>query len=257
MEKLFLIVLLIKFSFEQEDQTQNFSDGGTKIVGGEQIPLSDAPYQGSLQRNGLHRCGGSIISTSFVISAAHCTYFMRSRELTVRVGTDQLGLGGDVIQVRTFRNHPLFNPFTINYDIAILQLATEITLETGVKEVIRLPQLNDIIEDKTKAFVSGWGDTNNPKESNEFLRAVHVPIINQKVCKQAYPYLSANMVCAGDMNGGIDSCQGDSGGPLKRVSDGILIGIVSFGNGCASPGYPGVYSRVASSRSWIKSVVKF
>lgn len=257
MKKLFLIALLIKFSFEQEVQTQNLSDSNVKIVGGEQIPLSDAPYQVSLQRNGLHRCGGAIISISFIVSAAHCTFLMRSRDLTVRVGTDRLGFGGDLIQVKAFRNHPLFNPFTINYDIAILQLATEITLETGVKEIIRLPQLNDLIVDKTDAFVSGWGDTNNPKESNEFLRAVHVPIINQTVCKQAYPYLSANMVCAGDMNGGIDSCQGDSGGPLKRVSDGILIGIVSFGNGCASPGYPGVYSRVASSRSWIKSVVKF
>lgn len=252
MKKLVMFLFLIKFSLESK-----ISDNGVKIVGGERISISQAPYQASLQLKGTHRCGGSIISASFILTAAHCTYFMSVRDLTVRVGTDQIESGGNVIKVKSIRNHPLFNVITMQYDIAILQLASEITLISGVKEIIALPSANDPIEDGSLVFISGWGETKNPSESSDFLRAVQVPIIKQSVCKEAYSFLTNNMVCAGDMNGGIDSCQGDSGGPLRRISDGILIGVVSFGNGCALPRFPGVYSRVANARSWIKSVVKF
>lgn len=252
LKKLAIFFFLIKFSFESK-----ISDDAGKIVGGERISISQAPYQASLQLKGTHRCGGSIISTSFILTAAHCTYLMNARELTVRVGTDQIESGGNVIKVRLVRNHPLYNVATMNYDIAILQLASKITLKSGVKEIIALPPTNDPIEDETLTFISGWGETQHPSESNDFLRAVQVPIIKQSVCKEAYSFLTPTMVCAGDMDGGIDSCQGDSGGPLRRISDGMLIGIVSFGNGCALPGYPGVYTRIASARSWIRFVVKF
>lgn len=249
---IFLYLISLHFVISQEP---NADDSDVKIVGGQQIPLSDAPFQVSLQFRGSHRCGGSIISTAFILTAAHCTHFKRAKDLTVRLGTDQIGFGGEVIQVKSVRNHPLFNSVTLNNDAAILILTTKITLKTGEKEIIPLPPMNDYIHDESEAFVSGWGETLNA--NNDFLRAVKVPIINQNKCKGAYPLLTNNMVCAGKMNGGIDSCQGDSGGPLKRISDGVLIGIVSFGNGCAMPDYPGVYTRVASVRNWIKKVAKF
>lgn len=87
------------------------------------------------------------------------------------------------------------------------------------------------------------------------LQRVTVPIIDRNLCKNTYEgvgTITPRMICAGDITeGGKDSCQGDSGGPL--TNNGILYGIVSWGYGCAKPRYPGVYTNVATVRSWIKN----
>lgn len=281
MEKLtiFICFLLLELAFGMSLQfkpsTNLTLDDEDKIVGGDQIPLALAPYMASLQKLGSHRCGGSIVSTTFILTAAHCTHGQRVRELSVRVGTDQIGVGGNVISIKTIRNHPNYNPATANNDFALLQLASQITLKAGKKEIIALPPANDPIADGTPALVSGWGDTLNSGESSEFLRAVTVPTVSQNYCMLVYPGLTNMMFCAGKVRaGGADSCQvsglwiysfmvklhcsiqGDSGGPLKRISDGVQIGVVSFGNGCGLRFYPGVYARIAAVRSWIKIVAK-
>lgn len=245
-----------------------------KIVGGERIPLSDAPYQVSLQYRGTHDCGGAILSPNYILTAAHCTHKIKIKHLTVRIGTEHAGVRGEVIAIKAIAIHPNYNEFTANNDFSLMQVAKKITLIPGVKEIISLPPLNDPIAVGSLSYVSGWGDTNNSQESTLFLRAATVPIVSQADCKAVYPRLTKNMICAGDLSqGGKDACQvklieevfkypkcffvqGDSGGPLKRISDGVLIGVVSFGNGCGAPGYPGVYSRVSAARNWIKKVAK-
>jgi trypsin len=210
---IFFCFLLLNFSVSYEisnevsNSTLHLKSDYEKIVGGEKIRLSDAPYQASLQLKGDHQCGGSIISATIILTAAHCTYLTRARDLTVRVGTDQVGKGGDVIAVKVVKTHPLFNPFSFNYDFSILQLSQKVRLQKGVKEVIKLPALNNPIDEGTPAFVSGWGDTKNDEESSDFLRGVTVPVINQSECKRVYTSLTNQMVCAGDMDGEIDSCQ--------------------------------------------------
>lgn len=101
------------------------------------------------------------------------------------------------------------------------------------------------------------GYTQNSNESRERLRAAIVPIANQDYCNQQYGgMITPRMICAGFKEGGKDSCQGDSGGPLvdKNRENAQLIGVVSWGNECALPNYPGVYSRVTSVRDWIREV---
>ena len=113
-----------------------------------------------------------------------------------------------------------------------------------------------------KPYVAGWGSTTPGGESSKILQEVQVPVIAEPVCKDLYKSSKASIdggvVCAGDTEkGGKDSCQGDSGGPLmlshgpqSRVH---LIGIVSFGIGCAQPNHPGVYTRVSHHIDWILS----
>lgn len=112
---------------------------------------------------------------------------------------------------------------------------------------------------KKHSFIS-LGATQNSSESNAIIRAAYVPIVNQDYCNTQYKPLgrpiTERMICAGLENGGKDSCQGDSGGPLSIESDGerFVVGVVSWGRGCALPYYPGVYSRVSSVRSWINDI---
>lgn len=180
-----------------------------RIVGGEVISLSDAPYQVSLQYNKIHLCGGSIISPWFIITAAHCTTSLRAKYLSVRIGTVQAGVGGEVILVKSVNIHPSYDVNTFNNDFSLLLLASMIDLQPGIKEAIQLPLYNEEIFGGTKAIVSGWGDTKNAFESRDFLRGVVVQTISYNVCKKAYmSSLTSQMLCAGDMAaGGVDSCQ--------------------------------------------------
>lgn len=181
---------------------------GGRIVGGELIPISSAPYQISLQYKAQHSCGGSIISRTFVLTAAHCVYQIRVRFLTVRLGTARASAGGEVIELSSVKIHPQYNSKNYNFDFALLQLSRAIDLEPGVKEIISLPSLNEPIADGSSAVVSGWGETMHSSDSRDLLRGVAVNIINQDLCSGVYSNLRNEMICAGDFAyGGVDACQ--------------------------------------------------
>jgi len=103
--------------------------------------------------------------------------------------------------------------------------------------------------------VSGWGARSEGGRPPTTLHAVRVPGISNYQCRRSYRSITDAMICAGETRGGVDSCQGDSGGPLTYTSGGstYVVGVVSWGRGCARPDYPGVYSRVTSALSWINS----
>ncbi|XP_058822831.1 trypsin-1-like [Topomyia yanbarensis] len=226
---------------------------GKRIVGGFEIDIGDAPHQISLQYLGRHICGGSIISNQWVLTAAHCTFGASASSIRVRVGSSMHASGGKVIAVGRIVQHPQFNYSIIDYDYSLLQLRKAIVLGDN-SQAIELPKQDEAIEDGSLCVVSGWGNTQSATESRANLRAAYVPSVNQQECDQSYTNFGGvtdRMICAGFREGGKDSCQGDSGGPL--VANGKLVGVVSWGLGCAQPNYPGVYARVAAARDWIRS----
>lgn len=109
--------------------------------------------------------------------------------------------------------------------------------------------------------VSGWGSTNNPNNNENLLRAVDVPKVDLERCRPFFNDINLNvtndMICAGFDEGGKDACFGDSGGPLISTNTKIrkLVGVVSWGVGCAQPNRPGVYARVASFSDWITKLI--
>lgn len=119
-----------------------------------------------------------------------------------------------------------------------------------------LPKPNTDYTVGENATVSGWGVmTEGEGTISNVLNAVEVPIVSYEECKEAYGQrVNRDHVCAGLKQGGKDSCQGDSGGPLvrRRGSQSELVGIVSFGYGCAQAGSPGVYTKVANYIDWIE-----
>lgn len=211
---LFFLVCLLSvypiFGFiNPKGQNSTIKVESGRIVGGKEIHLCDAPYQVSLQYKSIHLCGGSIISPRFVLTAAHCTTSIRASYFSVRVGTTQVGVGGQVISVKSVNSYPLYDLNSFNNDFSLLQLSTAIDLQPGIKEVIQLPPSNDPVDAGTRALVSGWGDTKNTLESKDFLRGAVVKTISFNVCKRVYASsLTNQMICAGDMAvGGVDSCQ--------------------------------------------------
>ncbi|KAG5674718.1 hypothetical protein PVAND_004670 [Polypedilum vanderplanki] len=246
--KLPVIFLLINFLRVINCET-NIDD--QKIVGGFQISILDASYQGALLYRNSFICGCSIISPKYLLTAAHCVHEYRN-SLTIRVGSSHAYHGGEVYQVEKVIKHPLFSITTLNNDFALLKLKNNITLINGEKEIIKLPRANENIEEGTEVFVSGFGSTNDLTTNDHTLRGVIVPIVSQSECKRAYPKMITNrMICAGFEEGKKDACSGDSGGPMVR--DRTLVGVVSFGIGCALPKMYGVYGKVSTVRNWIKA----
>lgn len=123
------------------------------------------------------------------------------------MGSQVLESGGEVIPVSTVINHPSFDPYSFNFDFALLKLSQSIQLDGKSKAVIPLPPANQRIADNTAVFITGWGATQNVNESNKVLRGVVVPTINQAKCDNIYYYdggVTTQMVCAG--SSGKDSC---------------------------------------------------
>ncbi|XP_065568694.1 trypsin-1-like [Artemia franciscana] len=233
----------------------------SKIVGGDPVNKGDVPWQVSLQREGFfgrsHFCGGSILDADTVLTAAHCTDGQIPSGITVVAGDHVLSTtDGDeqVVGVASISEHPEYNSRTFYNDICVLKLLTSILIGGNVQPV-GLPFPNAEVDEGVMATVSGWGTTSAGGSLSDVLLAVNVPVISDADCRGAYGEtdVADSMICAGDLaNGGIDSCQGDSGGPLYMGS--TIIGIVSWGYGCAYAGYPGVYTQVSYYVSFIKSV---
>jgi len=226
-----------------------------RIVGGEDTTIEEYPWQISMTNFGSHRCGGSILTTTKIVTAAHCVRGVMIPYVGVRAGSSYRTSGGVQILVRRIIEHEDYNvPIYFDNDIALMFLESPLTFGAGI-QAITLPPQGQIVAHGTDSRVSGWGALQQGGSPPEILQVVTVPIVSNDICGAAYIDLNPitdGMICAGDLElGGRDACQGDSGGPL--VVGTVLHGIVSWGYGCAQPGFPGVNARVANFRNWIDS----
>ena len=230
------------------------------IVGGEEVdpacPNCKYDFMVSLQTNsGYHFCGGALVREDWVITAAHCVQGDSPSQVKVKIGLHNVnGTQGSITRsVNQIIIHPSYSSWSLNNDYAILQLSQPITNF----EPIQLVTDTSHDEEPVMATTMGWGATQSGGWGSNILLEVDVPI-DDSCGNYSNSDITNNMVCAGFNTGGYDSCQGDSGGPLIMTnSDGEyeLIGIVSWGYGCAEPGYPGVYAKVHSRLDWFFSYI--
>lgn len=242
---------------------------GPTIVGGQPAQSGAWPWQVRLAittQEGTFLCGGSLVSDQWVLTAAHCIDNAGSTvspaNVTVRAGSLQRDSGGVVVGVSRIIKHHAYEPATTDNDIALLRLSSPLPLSSTINVVAPLSasQENQLAASNTLATVTGWGTTSPGGDSSTTLLQTQVPLLTSSDCAATSAYgssrLSSNMICAGYPSGGKDSCQGDSGGPLV-VPNGqgghVLAGIVSWGESCAAPNYPGVYTRVANYQPWLQT----
>merc|ERR1719382_469824 len=182
---------------------------------------------------------------------------MDPSQFLVVVGDHDVSLsdGEEQITPLSWVSHPGYNSNTQDNDFAIIQLTRDVTLDSSVLPAC-LPDPSLSYDDKN-AIVSGWGTLSTGGSQPNILQEVGVRTMSNEACTSSpntYPEaaITDNMLCAADE--GKDSCQGDSGGPLvtkENSSHYTVIGVVSWGYGCAQAGAPGVYSRVTKQRDWI------
>ncbi|XP_078718664.1 trypsin-like isoform X1 [Lampetra fluviatilis] len=226
---------------------------GSRIVGGFEVVRNSLPYQASLQQNGVHYCGGTLINAKWVLTAAHCE--ITNVNIIVVLGEHSLGnVEGkeQTFMVERAIRHAGYDPTTVDNDIMLLKLPRAAVLNAAVQPM-RLPRAGARLEDQTSCLASGWGTVGNGVMPDA-LRAVYLDTTSRSYCNDAYSgTLTDNMFCAIYAAGGRDACQGDSGGPL--ICNGTLNGIVSWGYGCAYPNYPGVYTKVSNYITWIENTI--
>ncbi len=231
---------------------QFVADAGEQIVGGTRAAIAEHPYVVYLAtRDGYQYCGGTLVAEDKVVTAAHCARAFPARDVRVVGGReDKQATDGEVREVTAVWVHPEYRDVTEGHDVAVLTLSAPLPYRF-------LPLADAGAEPLTAgspATILGWGRTSSGGATSRYLLTAQVPLYGDTECGDAYrAFDAASMVCAGLPQGGVDTCQGDSGGPL--IVDGRLVGISSWGEGCAAAGKPGVYARVPAYAADIAAAI--
>ncbi|XP_050357316.1 trypsin, alkaline B-like [Nymphalis io] len=270
------ILNLIAFSYAYIIQTSNLTaaggivdDNSTRIIGGTPTSVEKYPFVVQILYGSQLACGGSLITQWHVLSAAHCFVAENGQQVSpvyyrIRIGSSYISKGGLLRQLSLIVVHESYNSPVRDNDVAVLMLSASVPLSTAVG-LATLPTANVVVPVGTPVIILGWGRTNvSVAQGSTVLNEVQVYTVSHDTCAARYAVLedatgnpfpvTDNMICAGMIDeGGKDACQGDSGGPV--VAGGVVVGLTSWGWGCANPLFPGVNTRVASYFNWINSTV--
>lgn len=254
------MILLLGFGASQAsatDEARDFAGPGSAtpyIVGGSGASALRHPWQVLITANGAEFCGGVLIHPMIVLTAAHCLldedgeYFEDRPGLEFRLytGRTQTGSGGQELDWRISNANPTYNLISEENDWGFISLNSPASAET-----IKLagPGEAALWKPGRKATVTGYGNLNEEGLPSLSLQQLNLPVLADNACSRyGSRFKGSSMLCAGYLAGSRDSCLGDSGGPLSVSADGgarRLVGLVSWGDGCARAGFPGVYTRIA------------
>jgi PKD repeat protein len=237
------------------------STGPAAIINGEETGIEGFPFQVALilKDFDFQFCGGTLITSQWVLTAAHCVEERFPDEVEVLIGTADLEQGGERYAVTAIRVNPVFRQAaSLDSDVALILLdrpllSPRVYLQTPDQEALAAPGIT--------ATVIGWGQTEGGGQPTR-LRRVDIPIISNAQCNdlagEIYGLITAATICAGGVNLQKGPCFGDSGGPLLvTFQDGWMqVGIVSFAVGRQACGdLPAAFARVSALLDYVTSVV--
>ncbi|XP_045214324.2 neurotrypsin-like [Mercenaria mercenaria] len=257
------------------------------IIGGIRPPRHGLfPWQAGIRKRHKHFCGGTIINRHWILTAAHCFYeerrtwyysYLRQYE---RVDNDDFVIRtGDYdntkrdkyeqeFNIAHVEIHEFYDPEeTGDYDIALVKIKTDGNEGIDFNDHVQpacLPTTSTEYKQGHKCYVSGWGASrysNVLKKVTQYpttLQGAEIPLQSDETCSSIYENrFTTRMVCAGNLEGGVNACYGDSGGPLVCMENSayVVMGITSFGSteGCALPDLPTVFTKVSRFVHWIET----
>ncbi|TDH13028.1 hypothetical protein EPR50_G00052910 [Perca flavescens] len=246
-----------------------------RMFGGRESDITEQPWQAAINvyqarhRKHFHRCGGVLIDSCWVLSAAHCFEDNdKAEKLEVILGRTfrkQNSTSEQIFKVEKYWIHEKFDNETFDNDIALLKLKTDIGIcAINSPEVLPacLPERGLVLPDWTECEISGYGkDSEFSAEYSERVKRGYVRLWPKERCVPnvlSGRTVTPNMLCAGDTRGLDDACKGDSGGPLvcRNNNKMTLMGVISWGDGCGQKDKPGVYTRVTQYINWINDKIK-
>ncbi|CAG9792148.1 unnamed protein product [Diatraea saccharalis] len=181
---------------------QSVSSNSNKIVGGYEVSIQDVPYQVHLRirvPQNVELCGGSIISSRIVLTAAHCLAG-GAIDVTIRAGSSDSENGGKVYRTSQYTIHPKYDRNSLDYDVAIIRTARAMTLDGTNTKAVALPAEGNEVPVGIDILISGWGDTDakGQEKVTQHLMAVKVPTVSTADCRETYgSQLTDHMFCAG------------------------------------------------------------
>lgn len=263
-----ILPLVVKPNPTTVNVTKCEYNGVALIVGGQPAAPGEFPYMAAIvYSDNQVRCGGTLISEDYVVTAAHCT---RSRDhgIPIKVILGELNLARNdddadpvEIDVIEIKSHPQYRPPKKYNDIALLKLRSPAPFSRFIRPACLW---TDKEIHQTKAVATGWGTTSFAGDRSDNLLKVALDVFDNSQCSQTYSIdknipngVLDSMLCAGDLAGGKDTCQGDSGGPLLITKEDnncvfYLVGVTSFGKFCGGVGTPAIYTRVSDFIPWIE-----
>ncbi|KAM6228053.1 serine protease 55-like [Porphyrio hochstetteri] len=236
---------------------ESFQESGKKITAGRYAKTGEVPWLVSIQSNGNHICGGTIISALWILTAAHCFADEVPPDLTVVVGGTDLSVPVEEHKPESLILHEKFDRESMENDLALILLTSPIEFST-VKIPICLPFM-DGVDTWQHCWVAGWGTKREGVgvPVKHVLQKVWMKLISREQCLELIPQLGENMLCAELERGQRGSCQVNGGGPLVCSYWGTMkwfqVGIVSWGEDCARKPNHEVLMPVYSYSNWIET----